>query len=226
MKTVARERKPTHVSEKAGQWQAVYEDLKKGIISGKYRSGVRLVEDSVIETTGATRHAVRKAFDEIARLGLAIRYPNRGVQVRSFSRSEILDIYEVRECLELKAIGGYTEPAEKELVEKLKVIVARHEKAVADNKLAEMFNLNNLLHETIYQKCGNKFLLAAIQQHSLFSHLIHTNSIQSRELRGAGVDDHWAMIEAIEKGDQRQLARTLRNHMRRFRDYYLHNLDE
>ncbi len=226
MKTVARERKPTHVSEKAGQWQAVYEDLKKGIISGKYRSGVRLVEDSVIETTGATRHAVRKAFDEIARLGLAIRYPNRGVQVRSFSRSEILDIYEVRECLELKAIGGYTEPAEKELVEKLKAIVARHEKAVADNKLAEMFNLNNLLHETIYQKCGNKFLLAAIQQHSLFSHLIHTNSIQSRELRGAGVDDHWAMIEAIEKGDQRQLARTLRNHMRRFRDYYLHNLDE
>lgn len=226
MKTVARERKPTHVSEKAGQWQAVYEDLKKGIISGKYRSGVRLVEDSVIETTGATRHAVRKAFDEIARLGLAIRYPNRGVQVRSFSRSEILDIYEVRECLELKAIGGYTEPAEKELVEKLKAIVARHEKAVADNKLAEMFNLNNLLHETIYQKCGNKFLIAAIQQHSLFSHLIHTNSIQSRELRGAGVDDHWAMIEAIEKGDQRQLARTLRNHMRRFRDYYLHNLDE
>lgn len=226
MKTVARERKPTHVSEKAGQWQAVYEDLKKGIISGKYRSGVRLVEDSVIETTGATRHAVRKAFDEIARLGLAIRYPNRGVQVRSFSRSEILDIYEVRECLELKAIGGYTEPAEKELVEKLKAIVARHEKAVADNKLAEMFNLNNLLHETIYQKCGNKFLIAAIQQHSLFSHLIHTNSIQSRELRGAGVDDHWAMIEAIEKGDQRQLARILRNHMRRFRDYYLHNLDE
>ena len=146
MKTVARERKPTHVSEKPGQWQAVYEDLKKGIISGKYRSGVRLVEDSVIETTGATRHAVRKAFDEIARLGLAIRYPNRGVQVRSFSRSEILDIYEVRECLELKAIGGYTEPAEKELVEKLKAIVARHEKAVADNKLAEMFNLNNLLH--------------------------------------------------------------------------------
>ena len=215
MKTVARERKPTHVSEKAGQWQAVYEDLKKGIISGKYRSGVRLVEDSVIETTGATRHAVRKAFDEIARLGLVIRYPNRGVQVRSFSRSEILE-----------AIGGYTEPAEKELVEKLKAIVARHEKAVADNKLAEMFNLNNLLHETIYQKCGNKFLIAAIQQHSLFSHLIHTNSIQSRELRGAGVDDHWAMIEAIEKGDQRQLARTLRNHMRRFRDYYLHNLDE
>ncbi|RVD57477.1 GntR family transcriptional regulator [Mesorhizobium sp. M2D.F.Ca.ET.185.01.1.1] len=214
----------TETGGRGGQWQVVYDGLQKGIISGRYRSGVRLIEDDIIEATGATRHAVRKAFDELVRLGLAVRYPHRGVQVRSFTASEIWQIYEVRECLELKAISYYTEPAAKELVRKLKAIVSDHERAIANNDLAEMYLQNNLLHEAIYQRCENEFLLDAIKHHSLLSHLIHTNSVQSKDLRSKGAKDHLTMIQAIEKGDQKTLARTLRNHIRTFRDYYLQHL--
>src|SRR5262249_15210232 len=133
-------------------------------------------------------------------------------------------IFEVRECLELKAVSGYTEPAPKAFVKKLKTIVADHEQAITDKDVANMFYLNDLLHETIYAKSGNKFLLAAIRHHSLLSHLIHTNSMQSADLRELGVEDHWTMVGAIEKGDQKLLAATLRSHIRRFRTYYLENL--
>lgn len=214
----------TEPGGKAVQWQVVYDGLRRGIVSGKYRSGVRLIEDDVIHATGATRHSVRRAFDEIVRLGVAVRYPNRGVQVRSFSASEIRQIYEVRECLELKAISYYTEPAPKELVKKLKAIVADHEKAIGSNDMSEMYLQNNLLHETIYQRCENEFLLDAIKHHSLLSHLIHTNSVQSKDLRAKGAKDHLTIVNAIEKGDQKTLARTLRDHIRSFRDYYLQHL--
>ncbi|HTO28029.1 MAG TPA: GntR family transcriptional regulator, partial [Devosia sp.] len=73
------------LTEQAKSWDTVYRDLQRGIISGQYRPRERLVEDEIIARTGATRHAVRRAFDELERLGLAVRQPNKGVQVRDYS---------------------------------------------------------------------------------------------------------------------------------------------
>ena len=206
---------------RVNQWQAVFNTLQSGIISGKFRSGVRLIEDDIIEQTGATRHAARKAFDELERLGLVIRYPNRGVQVRHFTAREVREIYEVRECLELKAVEGYTEPATKKFINILNDISEKHEKAVEKNDLGEMFRLNNIFHETVYGKSKNKILLSAIKHHSLLAHLIQTNAVQSKEMREAGLRDHEAIVKAIEVGDQKALAGALLRHLTRFRDYYL-----
>ena len=83
------------LSEQSKSWDAVYRELQRQIIAGQLRPRERLVEDEIIERTGATRHAVRRAFDELERVGLVLRQPNKGVQVRDYSITEVEELYEI-----------------------------------------------------------------------------------------------------------------------------------
>ena len=106
-------------AEKTKTWEAVYRDLQRGIISGAYWPRERLIEDEIMARTKATRHAVRRAFDELERAGLVVRQPNRGVQVRDYSIEEIEELYEIRECLEMRAATHFSAPAAPDLVARL-----------------------------------------------------------------------------------------------------------
>ena len=98
-------------------------------LAGQLRPRERLVEDGIIARTDATRHAVRRAFDELERMGLVIRQPNKGVQVSDYSIREIEELYEIRECLERQAASRFNEPADTALVKELTDIASRHRDA-------------------------------------------------------------------------------------------------
>jgi len=148
-----RQTKP--VPDQAQKWYAVYRALQQHVISGQLRPRERLVEDEMIERTGATRHAVRRAFDELERMGLVVRQPNKGVQVRDYSIAEVQELYEIRECLEMRAASHFNRPASVELVAQLTDIATRHRSAARAQRFGDVFSLNNSFHEVLYRAAGN-----------------------------------------------------------------------
>lgn len=214
-----RSNKPS--TEQAKSWDVVYRDLQRGIISGQYRPRERLVEDEIIARTGATRHAVRKAFDELERLGLAVRQPNKGVQVRDYSIAEIEELYEIRECLEVRAASRFSHPAGDELVAKLTDLAARHRDASRGQRFADVFSLNNAFHETLYRAAGNQQLADAIIHYTFATHPIRTRAFPNEELREIAITEHFAMIETIAHGDGAELGAIIRTHIQRPKEFYL-----
>lgn len=203
------------------QWQSVCRDLQREIIAGKYRPRERLVEDDVIADTGATRHAVRKAFDELERLGLVVRQPNRGVAVRDYTAKEVEELYEIRECLETRAADRFPLPAEPSLVERLSELAEQHASASRAERFADLFALNNAFHETLYRASGNAQLADAIRHYTFATHPIRTLSFPDKELREIAISDHRQMIEALEAGDRAGLAAIIRKHISRPKEFYL-----
>jgi DNA-binding GntR family transcriptional regulator len=208
-------------AEKTKTWEAVYLDLQRGIISGAYRPRERLIEDEIMARTKATRHAVRRAFDELERAGLVVRQPNRGVQVRDYSIEEIEELYEIRECLEMRAATHFSAPAAPDLVARLTDIATRHRDASRNQRYAEVFTLNNEFHELLYGAAGNRQLAEAITHYTFATHPIRTRAFPSEELREVAITDHFAMIEAIARGDSQRLAEIIRRHIGRPKDFYL-----
>lgn len=209
------------LSEQGKTWDTVYRTLQQGIISGQYRPRERLVEDEVIARTGATRHAVRRAFDELERLGLAIRQPNKGVQVRDYSIGEIEELYEIRECLELRAASHFTRPASAELITRLTDIATRHKSASRDQHYAEVFSLNNEFHEVLYRAAGNQQLAEAITHYTFSTHPIRTRAFPNEDLREIAIEEHFMMLDAIAKGEGAQLMEIIRTHIQRPKEFYL-----
>lgn len=207
--------------EQTKNWDAVYRELQRQIIAGQLRPRERLVEDEIIARTDATRHAVRKAFDELERMGLVIRQPNKGVQVRDYSISEIEELYEIRECLERRAASRFTQPADPALVDRLSDIATRHREASRSQRFADVFSLNNSFHEVLYRAAGNQQLADAILHYTFATHPIRTRAFPSEELREIAIAEHFEMIDAIANGEGQRLGTIIVGHITRPKDFYL-----
>jgi DNA-binding GntR family transcriptional regulator len=202
-------------------WDSVYRELQRQIISGQLHPRERLVEDDIMARTEATRHAVRKAFDELERMGLVARQPNKGVQVRDYSIVEIEELYEIRECLELRAAARFSRPADAALVDQLTEIASKHRDASRSQRFGEVFSLNNDFHEVLYRAAGNQQLADAILHYTFATHPIRTRAFPSEELREIAITEHFAMIEAIARGEGKELGEIIRSHITRPKEFYL-----
>lgn len=205
----------------AGQWQSVAATLQREIIFGRLQPRERLVEDEIIERTGASRHAVRRAFDEMSQNGLVVRLPHKGARVRSYTAEEVNDLYELRETLEAKAALRILLPAPAQLIEELAAIQQEHEAASRAGDVVRLFEANNHFHEALYSACGNATLAEAIRLYSTQTHPIRMRSMSDDSWREEAVRQHWRMIEALGKGDNSALAALCLTHIRAPKEFYL-----
>ncbi len=204
----------------AGEWQRVASAIETEIVFGQRLTREHLVEDELMLRLGASRHAVRRAFDELRRLGLVVSEPNRGTRVRDYTVKEVEDLYQVREMLEVEAALNTCVPCPDGLVPRLVAIQQQHEAASREGRLLELFACNNTFHETLYASCGNPTLADAIRTYATQTHPIRSHAFPDEARRVQAVQDHWAMIACVENGDRRKLASLCRKHLRRpKRDY-------
>jgi len=102
---------------------------------------------------GLKRHVVRDALSELDSIGLVVRVPNRGAYVRELTPKEVIEIYEVREILEVAAAMRTPLPAPKEVVDVMKKIQDQHSEAIEHHDLASDFRLNIQFHREQFLAC-------------------------------------------------------------------------
>src|SRR2546427_2442268 len=85
-------------------WQRVYDHLREEILAGRLKPGAELAEVPLSEQLGVSRGPIREALGRLASEGLVTVRPRRGAVVRSLSKEEFLELYQVREALEMMAV--------------------------------------------------------------------------------------------------------------------------
>src|SRR3954465_2999259 len=85
-------------------WQRVYDHLRSEILAGHLEPGTELAEVALSEQLGVSRGPLREAIGRLAAEGLVTVRPRRGAVVRSLSKEEFVELYQVREALELMAV--------------------------------------------------------------------------------------------------------------------------
>lgn len=195
--------------------------LQQEIIFGQLRPRERLIEDELIARFDTTRHAVRNAFVRLDQLGLVVRHPNRGVQVRDYSEQEVEELYEIREVLESRAAARMPLPASPALITELSRIASEHREVSRTNEFSELFRLNNEFHETFFAAAGNLQLAEAIRHYAVATHPIRNRAFRDSDHRRAAADEHHAIVEAMEQGDRKQLVKLCVDHIRRPKAFWL-----
>lgn len=186
--------------------------ISDDILFGRRLPRERLVEDDLIASTGATRHAVRAALQALARDGLVVHLPNRGAQVRSFSPAEVEEITEVREILHAEAARRIPVPAPPGLLEALSAIEAAHAAAVERGDLSAIHAENERFHEGLFAACGNGHLAATIRDYARLSLAFRCHAMADPALARQARDEHRAMLAALREGDRKGLVRLCVGH--------------
>jgi DNA-binding GntR family transcriptional regulator len=207
---------PTRIAsvENLTLWQRVYDQLRVGILEGELEPGTELAEVALSEQLGVSRGPIREAISRLAAEGLVSVRPRRGAVVRSLSKEEFLELYQVREALERMAVQlavpRLTETQLKELAALNEVMNA----SAAHDDVGGFFEANVAFHSRLLEASGNSTLQEVYRQ--LLGQLGRYR-LRSLTLRGnlqRSVSEHAAILRAAKRGDADRAAQLMAEHIR------------
>jgi DNA-binding GntR family transcriptional regulator len=85
--------------------EKAYFHIQRKIAAGELPSGMAVSELFLAKEMGISRTPVREAIGQLVAEGLLDQIPNRGAIVVQLTRRDIIDLYELREALEVFAVG-------------------------------------------------------------------------------------------------------------------------
>src|SRR6516225_1665491 len=109
-------------------WQRVHDHLREEILAGRLPAGTELQEVALAAELGVSRGPLREAIGRLAAEGLVTVRPRRGAVVRSLSKQEFLEAYQVREALEMMAVRLAVPRLEQAHFERLESLVGAMER--------------------------------------------------------------------------------------------------
>lgn len=195
-------------------WQRVYEHLRTAILEGQLEPGAELTEVALAEQLGVSRGPLREAIGRLAAEGLVTVSPRRGAVVRSLSKEEFLDLYQVREALERMAVQLAVPRLTDEEFDGLTALNEEMATHATNNKVEAFFEANRAFHARLLEASGNEKLQGLYQQ--LLDQLGRYR-LRSLTLRGnlqRSVSEHKAILRAAKRRDAERAAQLMAEHIR------------
>src|SRR5580693_1017896 len=113
--------------------ELIASSLEEDIVLGRRHPRERLIEQDLCDRFDTHRGDVRLALFELEKKGLIERIPNRGAIVRDLTPKEVMEIYAVREELEVMAARILPFPVAESDLAKLDRLQRQHSAAI-DNE--------------------------------------------------------------------------------------------
>jgi DNA-binding GntR family transcriptional regulator len=125
----------------------IFSVIKERIIDGRYLPGQRLTEQSFADEFDTSRTPAREAIRQLASEGYVVFRPNSGAVVRSWSETELLEIFRLRARLEADICGSAARHINADQIKQLCVIQDAIELGGADNSEANITRVSRLNRE-------------------------------------------------------------------------------
>jgi DNA-binding GntR family transcriptional regulator len=198
-----------------------YVALRDGITSGSLLPGMRLREAALARHFSISTTPVREALRRLDREGLVRLSPNRGAVVAEFNLREILDLFEIREVLECRAVRRAAAQHARDLSHP-ESLLAAEARQVALHDRVEWNRLEVAFHRAINDLSGN-FELAELAERvhrsvqGLCVRCLREPLYGPERLR-LMQSQHQAIVDAVQAGDADGAEACTREHIQHVRD--------
>lgn len=173
---------------------------------------VRLDERQLAQSLGVSRTPVREAMAQLEREGFVHSVPRRGIYVVRKTRREVIEMIQVWAALESLAARLITVHASDDEIATLRSMFATFEDGAPHAKLDEYSEVNIQFHQAIIAMGGNGVLVNLAE--NLFTHMrmIRRKTIAEENRADRSIEDHLAIIQALEARDTDAAEVLVRNH--------------
>lgn len=199
--------------------QKVYQTLREAILSLAYRPGEILRKPEICEALGVSRSPVADAVARLAAEGLVDVIPQAGTFVARFSMEEIREGAFLREAIESAAIERLAEVITDEQLTQLRRNLTVQAALVADGDVPGFYQMDAAMHEMLLSFTGFR-KLAQVSETAW----LHVNRARQLILPVPGrvqatVEEHRAILAALEARDPEAARRAVRLHLRQLISY-------
>ena len=192
----------------------VVSHLRNMIVEGELPQGERVPERRLCEQLGISRTPLREALKVLAAEGMVELLPNRGARVTPLTLDDLGELFDVLGVLE--ALSGElacTQMSDEEIA----AVRALHDRMVEcyeRRERLEYFLLNQQIHDAIMEGAQSQTLRNT--HASICGRVRHARYMAnlSEKRWKQAVNEHGAIISALENRDGDALFRILRQHIR------------
>ena len=193
--------------------ERIYEEIVRMIVSGELPSGTPLDEKALTEKLQVSRTPFREALGTLAKEGLIEIKPYRGFFVRSFSRKETNDLYELRKTLECMAVELAVPHMSDVHIGQFERLLDEAVAALKRGDMATYGQRDRAFHETIAELSGNAALIETLSRLALQVQIGRTIANQSREFARRAATERDEILAAFRKRDIKKASALMRAHI-------------
>jgi DNA-binding GntR family transcriptional regulator len=186
--------------------ERIYEEVVRLIVSGELPSGGWVDEKQVIDRLRVSRTPFREAIGTLAKGGLIEIKPYRGFYVRSFSRNEAVDLYELYKRLECFAVELAVPQMSDRDIRRFENILIEAVVALQRGDMQTYAMRDREFCETIAEQSGNSALIEALGRFTLQIQLCGTITDASREFAERAAHGYDDIIQAFKARDTARAA--------------------
>lgn len=202
--------------------ELAYQSVKRHLFDGKVAEGAKLTEEWLSTQLGISKSPVREALNRLETEGLISIESRRGAYVRKFSLKEVKDLYELRELLEVHAVGSAE--ITPELLTELARSVAHTEQHLTEQNVMAHVEEDVRFHNRIAAATGNEELRRALEN-------VHHKSLICRSKTyhlssSTAPLSHGKILQGLAEGNRMAAQQAMREHIRFVRETLLTFLEE
>lgn len=194
--------------------------LREQIFTGRLLPESRYTETELAEHLGLSRTPVREAARRLEEVGLVDVRPRYGITIRAVSVSEMENIYEVLTPLEVVAAGRAARRNLRNTLEfaPMHAAIGNMRHALSLQNMDGWARADEAFHTTLVGLSGNPEIVATFARYSDRLRRARNATLRFRALPTGSVEDHAALVAAIEAGDAAQAEALHGAHLRAARE--------
>ncbi|MDF1631375.1 GntR family transcriptional regulator [Mycoplana sp. MJR14] len=193
--------------------ERIYEEIVRLIVSGELPSGVSIDEKLLTERLQVSRTPFREAIGTLAKEGLVEIKPYRGFFVRSFSRKEVSDLYELRKTLECFAVELAVPQMSDAHIAGFERLLDEAVAALRRGDLETYGARDREFHETIAELSGSAPLIETLSRLALQIQICRTIANESREFAERAAQERDQILQAFRARDIPQAKALMHAHI-------------
>ncbi|MCS7483553.1 GntR family transcriptional regulator [Umezawaea endophytica] len=199
-------------NERKTSRRAVYEVLRRQVLTMELPPGAALSENELAATLGVSRTPVRESLILLAEEGLVQVFPQVGSFVSRVDPVKVADAQFLREAVELAALDDLPAALDPAVVADLRSNVERQRRPGID--LEEFFALDEEFHHGLLRLSGHANAWATVV--AAKGHLDRARRLGLYEADSPGtfVHQHADILDAVTRGDAEQARTAMRAHLR------------
>jgi len=195
----------------------VYEELKHLAITYAIKPGSRVNEVAVARRLGVSRTPLREALNRLKAAGFLDFSPNQGFFGKALDPGDILELYEMRQAIEVASARLAAKRASVEALDEMDEYLAHSMRRTPGQGVDRMVALDEGFHERIVKLTGNGEMLASLRNINDRIRFFRWIDMEEEKRRDTQ-NEHHDVLLALRARDGERAARILDTHIARRRD--------
>jgi DNA-binding GntR family transcriptional regulator/NAD(P)-dependent dehydrogenase (short-subunit alcohol dehydrogenase family) len=192
----------------------VYDTLRASIVSLERTPGQRLSEAELARDLGVSRTPVREALIQLRTDGLVEVTPQLGSFVSKISLRSVREAQFAREALECAAMREAAQRLDAATVERLRQNIALQRAAQGSSDLEQFYRLDEEFHRELVAASGYPGISELLDRSRAHLNRVRRLSLPVPDVIEELIDQHSAVLQALERNDVDQAEASLRHHLR------------